>query len=157
MTSSSSTVLPLLIAFGGLIIGILFILIGWYLWYEGRDLRNNGHTVTATVLKKFRKEDQGLLGQLENYYIRCAFQDTTGLLREVEVHMQSKLWFQVREGNTTKLTYLPTDPDETQPGSHFDWKMRGVIGIIMMIFGVLAIAVISVGAFQEWLQVTQTF
>lgn len=151
MTSSSSTILPLLIAFGSLLIGTLFLFIGWYLWYEGRDLRNNGHTVTATVLGKFRKEDQGLLGQLENYYVRCAFQDMAGRLHEVEMSVQSKLWLQMREGNTTQLTYVPTDPDETQPGSLLDWRVRGVIGIVMMTFGALAVIFISVGAFQECL------
>ena len=149
--------LPLLIAFGGLLIGTIFIFIGWYLWYDGRDLRSHGRTVTATVLKKFRKADQGLLGQLENYYVRCAFQDTTGLLHEVEVSLHSKLWFQVREGNTAKLTYLQTNPDETQFGSRFDWQVRGWVGMVMIVFGVLGIAVISFGAFQEWLQARQTF
>lgn len=152
MTSTSSTFLPLLIAFGGLFLGAIFILIGWYLWYEGRELRTNGRTVTAIVKEKFRKVDQDLLGQLENYYIRCVFQDTTGLLQEVEVSLQSKRWYQVSEGKTTQLTYVPDDLDETLPGSRFGWQVRGVIGIALMALGVLSTAVISVGAFQEWLR-----
>ncbi|GAB2559684.1 hypothetical protein [Spirosoma areae] len=152
----TTPILSLLIAFGGLIIGAILIFIGWYLWYEGRDLRNSGLTVTAIVLKKFRKEDQCLLGRLENYYARCAFQDTTGLPHEVDVYMQSKLWYQVSEGNTTQLTYVPDELDETQPGSRFGWQVRGIAGILMMVFGTLTIAVISVGGFQEWLRATQT-
>ena len=156
MTTATSSILPLLIAFGGLFIGALFTLIGWYLWYEGRDLRTSGLTVTAIVLKKFRREDQGLLGELENYYARCMFLDPAGLRHEVDVSMQSKRWFQLNEGATTRLTYVPEGLDETQPGSRFNWQLRGVLGIVMIAFGLLAIAVFTINGFQEWLSASQT-
>ncbi|MFD2574249.1 hypothetical protein ACFSUS_26680 [Spirosoma soli] len=151
MISSSATILPLLVAFGGLFVGIVCILIGWYLWYEGRDIRSSGLTVTAIVLEKFRKEDQGLMGEMINYYVRCSFQDATGLAREVDVSMRSRRWFQLSEGATTRLTYVPEELDESQPGSHFVWQLRGFAGITMIVFGIVTIAVCTVSRLLEWL------
>lgn len=155
MTITLSAILPLLIAFSGLSFGALFIFIGWCLWFLGRDLSRNGITVTATVLEKFQKEDQRLPGRLAYRYVRYAFQDTSGRPHEVAISMQSKQWDQMSEGTITQLTYLPDDPDETQPGSRLRWQVRGVIGIILMACGVLSIGLTFVGSFLEFLRVTQ--
>jgi hypothetical protein len=154
---ATTTILPLLIAFVGLFFGGLSIFIGWYLWYDGRDLRSNGLTVTATILKKFRKDDQGAWGNLESYYAQCQFHDPSGQPKEVDVYMRSKLWYQVSEGATTQLTYVPDELDEPLPGSHFNWQVRGLAGIGLMAFGMLLILVLTFGGIQEWLSSNHAF
>jgi len=151
----NTTVLPLFIAFGGLFFGALFIFIGWYLWYESHELSSSGLTVTATVLRKFRKDDAGLWGNLENYYMQCRFLDSTGQSQEVDVYMRSKLWYQVNEGATTQLTYVPNELDEPQPGSRFGWQLRGIMGVGMMTLGTIMIALLTIGGIQEWLSANQ--
>ncbi|GAB3506319.1 hypothetical protein GCM10027341_39180 [Spirosoma knui] len=155
MTSSIS-IIPLLIAFGGFVISVFCTLVGWYLWYEGRDLRSSGLTVTATVLTKFRREDPGLLGELENYYARCMFLDAAGLPQEVDVSMQSRRWIQLSEGTTTRLTYVPEELDDTQPGSRRSWLLRSALGLAMMGGGLLAITVCVISGLQEWLTINQS-
>lgn len=152
-----TTILPLLIAFGGLLFGAVFMFIGWYLWYEGQDLRSSGLTVRATVLRKFRKADQGLWGNLESFYAQCQFRDITGQSREVDVYMGAKRWYQVSEGATTMVTYVPNEVDEPLPGSRFGWQLRGFIGISMMTLGMLLILILTVGGVQEWLASNQAF
>lgn len=144
-----SPIFSLLIAVGSLLIGLAFIYLGQYLWKNGRNLRINGQTATATILRKFRQENQGALGQLENYYAWCSFHDAHGLPRKVEVKLQSKLWFQVSEGTTIQLTYIPNNLLETQFGSKLSWKIRGFLGLVIMGFGSLVILVITLDSIQE--------
>ncbi|WP_338874851.1 hypothetical protein WBJ53_04445 [Spirosoma sp. SC4-14] len=152
-----ATILPLLIAFGGLFFGALFFFVGWYLWYDGRDLRTSGLTVTATILKKFRKADQGAWGNLESYYAQCLFHDAAGQPREVDVYMHSRLWAQVTEGTTTQLTYVPDELDEPLPGSRSNWEVRGIVGVGLMAFAVLLILTLTIGGIQAWLSANHAF
>ncbi|GAB3889397.1 hypothetical protein [Spirosoma agri] len=151
------TILPLLIAFGALSVGMLCLLVGWYLWYESQDLRSGGLTVTATILKKFRKDDQGIGRSLESYYAQCQFYDPTGQAREVDVYMQLKRWLQMDEGTTTLLTYIPDERDEPLLGSRFNWQLRGMIGLGLMALGMCLILVLTVGGIQEWLTMNRAF
>ena len=144
-----SPIFSLLIAVGSLLIGLAFIYTGQYLWKKGRNLRINGQTATATILRKFRQDNKDALGQLENYYAWCSFQDANGLPRKVEVKIQSKLWHQVSEGTTIQLTYIPNNLMETQFGSKLSWKVRGFIGLVIMGFGSLVIVVITLDSIQE--------
>lgn len=155
-TTMETTILPLLIAFCGLFFGALFLFIGWYFWYDGRDLRSNGLTVTATILKKFQKADQGMRGLLQSYYAQCQFYDSSGEAHEVDVYMNSSLWYQVREGATTQLTYVPDELDEPMPGSRSNWEVRGVFGIGLMALGMLLILFLTIGGIQEWLRINTT-
>lgn len=143
----------LLIAAGGLLFSLMFIFLGRYLWIEGREMRGAGVTVTATVLKKLRHPEDRSWGGLENYYVRCSFNDAVGKAHEVELKVQSKLWRQTREGGTLWLTYMNGQPETARVGPRLGWQIRGIVGTIIMAFGIVALLVIPFAAFREWINI----
>ncbi|HEX8235967.1 MAG TPA: hypothetical protein VF600_08420 [Abditibacteriaceae bacterium] len=149
---ANSKPLLLLIACGGLFFGALFLYIGWRLWSNGRELRSTGISTHATVQKKFRKAADRSWGGLENYYVRCAFQDANGQAHETEIKVPSKLWRQLREGGTLAITYLPGHVEMAQAGPRWGWQVRGVLGIGLMLLGLAALVVFPLGILREMLQ-----
>ena len=89
--NTAPTELLIAVAVGGLFFGALFIFVGWRLWNVGRELRRSGVTARTEVLQKLRKSEDRSRGGLGNYYVRCAWRDEAGVLREVEVKLPSKL------------------------------------------------------------------
>lgn len=140
-----------LIAAGGLFFGLLFIFLGWKLWSNGRELRSSGITVSATIKQKFRNAKDQSWGGLENYYLRCTFQDASGNAEEMEVKVPSKLWRQLREGQNFDITYLPGQIESAEAGPRWGWQVRGFIGVAMMLFGIVALTVIPLGILRELL------
>lgn len=138
----NSPAFAVLIAFGGVFFGILFFFVGRYLWREGRQLRREGVGVRGTILQKINK------GGWDSNALRCAFRDATGT-HEVELTVSSKLYHQVRENGTVPLTLLPGRLQTVRVGSHFGWKLRGVIGLGMMAVGVLAGFGFLIGGLRE--------
>ena len=149
--ANTSKSLLLAVAGGGIFFGALFLFIGWRLWREGRELRSAGVSTDATILKKFRKPEDGSWGGLENYYVRCAWQDAAGATHEIEVKVQSKLWRQLSEGGSVAITYLPGQVETARAGPRWGWKLRGAVGIVIMIFGVIAIIVFPFSALRALL------
>ncbi len=78
------------------------------------------------------------------------------MTHEIDVPMQSKRWFQVREGNKTQLTFVPNDPEETQSGSKLGWQIRGIIGVGLLVLGGLISMTSSVSGFRAWLSIVQS-
>lgn len=135
--------------------GVLFLFLGWRLWSNGRELRSNGISTGATISKKFRKAEDRSWGGLENFYVRCVFQDENRQAHETEVKVPSKLWRQLREGGTLTITYLPERIETVQAGPRWGWQVRGVLGIGLMLFGLVALIVFPFGILREMLQVTR--
>jgi hypothetical protein len=142
----------LLFGAGGLAFGVLFIFIGLYLWRDGRELRKNGVTITATVQKKLRKADDKSWGGIENYYIQCSFADTNGATNQVEMKVQSKVWRQLDEGGIVKLTWLPGDTQSVKMGPLWGRKIRGIVGLVMVAFGGIAAIAFPIGGVVSYLR-----
>ncbi|MEO5961498.1 MAG: DUF3592 domain-containing protein [Opitutaceae bacterium] len=140
----------LLIALGGVAFGALFIAVGWYLWREGRELRRTGVTANATVQKKFRQAEGATWGGLEDYHVRCTFSDSsTGKVHERDLKVQSKLWRQLRDGGSLLLTFLPGQPETARPGPKLGWKIRGFVGLAMLVVGAAAILIFPFAALRD--------
>jgi len=152
MNPPASRELLLIVGLGGVFFGALFLFVGWRLWREGRELRSAGISTQAKILKKFRKSEDRSWGGLENYYVLCGFEDETGLAREVEIKVPSKGWRWLREGSTLPVTFVPGQIETARAGARWGWKLRGAIGIIVMLYGLAALVVFPLGAIIGWFQ-----
>jgi hypothetical protein len=144
--------LALLIGAGGLLLGALFIVIGSYLWRDGRELRRLGETVRANVQKKFRKEDDRSWAGLENHYLRCSLPGTNGQTHILELKVQSKVWHGLKEGGSVALTWLPGRLDSIKMGPLWGRRLRGLLGAIMIGFGAVATIMFPIGGLLEFLR-----
>jgi hypothetical protein len=149
-----SRFLPLLLGAGGLLLAGLFIVIGCYLWRDGRELRRIGQTVKATVRKKFRKADDRSWGGFENYYILCSLGDVEGPSHVIELKVQSKVWRSLREGGSVALTWLPGKLDSIKMGPLWGRRLRGAVGAAMIGFGTVAAIAFPVGGLLDFFRGT---
>jgi hypothetical protein len=150
--ATDTKTLPLLIALGGLLIGTIFLLLGWWLRQDPHELRNRGVTVKATILKKIRKADDQAWGGLENYYIQCQFADAEGKPREVEIKVQSKAWRMLKEGGVVSLTWLPGDISSISYGSKLSLRIKAGVGWTLVGLGIVALVIFPFNGIREFLK-----
>jgi hypothetical protein len=124
--------------------GCVFFAIVFYFWRSGRELRENGRTAGALVVKKFRKPGGGI----ENFYIHASFKDEAGIAREAGIKVLSRAWRSLREGETTQITYLPGRPEAAAYGPRAG---RLVIGYALF-FMLIVAGCLIVTAFASFLK-----
>ncbi len=151
MTTETKT-LPLLIALGGLLIGTIFLLLGWWLRQDPHNLRQRGVTVQATILKKIRKADDQSWGGLENYYLQCHFADAKGKPHEAEIKVQSKAWRMLKEGGVVSLTWLPGDISSISYGSKLSLRIKAGVGWTLFGLGIVALVIFPFNGIREFLK-----
>jgi hypothetical protein len=149
---ADSKTLPLLIALGGLLIGTIFVLVGWWLRQDPNDLRKHGVTVKATIQKKIRKADDHSWGGLENYYLQCQFTDGQGKVRDIESKVQSKAWRLLNEGSVVSLTWLPGDLASIRYGSKSSLRIKAGAGWVIFGLGVVALVIFPFNGIREFLK-----
>ena len=154
--ATDSKSLPLLIAFGGLVIGTIFILVGWWLRQDPNGLRQRGVTVKATIQKKIRKAGDNSWGGLENYYLQCQFTDGEGKAREADIKVQSKAWRMLKEGGVVSLTWLPGEIGSIRYGSKLSLRIKAGVGWTLFGLGIIALVVFPFSGIREFLKASQT-
>ena len=120
----------LLLACVGIAVGTLFCLGGLYLWRGGRQMRNEGITVEATISKKFRKGSG-----LENYYAVFQFTDEQGKRQSIELKVHSRAWRSMDEGGTEQITYLPGRPETADYGPRWGKQILGWVFLFFSFVG----------------------
>src|SRR5688572_16738761 len=150
--ATETKTLPLLIALGGLLIGTIFLLLGWWLRQDPNDLRQRGVTVKATILKKFRKAGDQSWGGLENYYLQCQFVEAEGKPRDVEIKVQSKAWRMLKEGGVVSLTWLPGNLASIRYGSKLSLQIKAGVGWTLVGLGIVALVIFPFNGIREFLK-----
>jgi hypothetical protein len=150
--ATDSKKLPLLIALGGLVIGTIFLLLGWWLRQDPHGLRTRGVTVEAQINRKFRKADDSAWGGLENYYLQCEFADAEGNPRSVEIKVQSKAWRMLKEGGKVSLTWLPGDINSISYGSGLSLRIKAGVGWALVGLGIAALIIFPFNGIREFLK-----
>jgi len=134
----------LLLAAVGVLMGVLFLTLGWRMWEDHRELWRTGKTVRATILEKHRGNGS------ENGLVCYRFLDAaTGLAHEGQVNLSSRLWHQLSKGGSLTLTSVPGQPASAQPGPKWGWQLRALTGAGLMAFGIIATAVFFVAAVRS--------
>lgn len=146
---TDSKAFPVLIGIGGVAFGILFLFLGRALWAGGRELRRQGTSTHADVVRKWRKADDASWGGMENCYIQCRYTNATGSLEEIELKVQSRAWRQISEGGRVWLSYIPGRPQSVVLGPFWAQKLRGLVGIVLMLAGTAALVVFPWQAVRE--------
>jgi hypothetical protein len=150
--ATDTKTLPLFIALGGLLIGTIFVLVGWWLRQDPHDLRKHGVTLKAVILKKLRKADDHSWGGLENYYLQCQFMDAEGKPREVEIKVQSKAWRMLKEGGVVSLTWLSGDIGSIRYGSRLSLRIKAGVGWTLFGLGIVALVIFPFNGIRAFLK-----
>ena len=109
------------------VVGSAFCLIFLWFWRSEREMCAKGITTQAVVVKKFRGSGTNWLLT----YAVFSFVDENQRRQQVEVKVLSRLWHGLREGGSTKITYLPGRPETAAPGPQWG---RGLYSWIFLFF-----------------------
>lgn len=148
--AESSPYLPLLIAAGACILGVIFFFVGRSLRQDERDLSRGLVTARGIVAKKFRKPGAGTWGGLENYFIKTHFADSAGHRHEVELQVASRAWRMLREDGPVSLNHPPSQPAQVHFGSAFAYRLRRGLGTLLMVGGIGEALFFTVGCLLEF-------
>jgi hypothetical protein len=138
-----------LVGGGGLLLGVLFFGVGFYLWRDSQELRRRGVTVSALVLQKLQKAEERSADGLQAYFLRCGFPGANGETNEVELKVPPGQWHEVQENTPVTVSWLPGQPDSARLGSLWAPKLLGLAGAVMMCFGALAAIMIPAGGLVD--------
>lgn len=150
--AESSPYLPLLIAAGATIIGIIFFFVGRSLRQDERNLSHGLATVRAIIAKKYRKRGARTWGGLENYFIIARFTDSSGNPHEVELQVASRAWRMLREGGGVSLNHPPSQSTQVRFSSAFAYQMRRGLGSVLMTGGIAEALFFVGGCLFEFLR-----
>jgi hypothetical protein len=119
------------LAFAPILIGALIAAGAAYFWTAGRELRANGVTTRATIVRK--KQGTSLRGDYNQFTVQ--FTDTAGNARTVEVTERQMRSEGIREGAVVAITYDPARPEQAEFGYRWAKKLQGWIAVIFGLFG----------------------
>ena len=150
--ATSSRFFPVLIGFGGLAFGALFLFLGYKLWNSSVALARDGITLQAKVVKKLRKADVASWGGLEDYFVHLNYTTSAGEKLDTELKLNSKVWRKLDEGGRFDVSYLPANPKQIFAGPVWGHRVRCGIAAGLMLFGAAAVFVFPIGGIREFLR-----